>query len=125
MAGLLIKKEDTVMRKSISPAETHSIHFLLTGETFTSLSYVFRISHYAISEIVIETCKVLLSALNGKHVILQAPKHSGSYYHNYKGRNSIVLLMSLVDADLKLVYVDVGTNGRVSDDGVWNKTSLC
>ncbi|KAG8177541.1 hypothetical protein JTE90_023446 [Oedothorax gibbosus] len=29
--------------------------------------------------------------------------------------------MALVDAELNLVFVDVGTNGRMSDGGVWAK----
>ena len=29
-----------------------------------------------------------------------------------------MVLLALVDADLKFIYVDVGTNGRISDGGV-------
>ena len=32
--------------------------------------------------------------------------------------------MALVDADLKFIYIDVGTNGRVSDGGVWAKLRM-
>ncbi len=32
--------------------------------------------------------------------------------------------MAIVDADYKFIYIDVGTNGRISDGGVWNKTKL-
>ncbi|XP_018373565.1 PREDICTED: uncharacterized protein LOC108767925 [Trachymyrmex cornetzi] len=44
-------------------------------------------------------------------------------FYNYKGQYSVVLL-AMVDAHLRFIYVDVGTNGRVSDSGVWNKCSL-
>jgi len=35
-------------------------------------------------------------------------------FYNYKGDYSVVLL-ALVDAQLRFIYVDVGTNGRVSE----------
>eukprot|EP00064_Thunnus_orientalis_P004296 superscaffoldBa00000387_g4307 len=39
------------------------------------------------------------------------------------GTNSVVL-MALVDVDLRFIYMDVGISGRVSDGGVWNKSNI-
>lgn len=64
-----------------------------------------------------------IGAMDGKHVLIEPPIQSGSLYYNYKDTFSIVLL-AVVDAQLRFIYVDVGTNGRISDKGVWNKSSL-
>ena len=57
------------------------------------------------------------------YINLQCPNNSGSYYYNYKGQFSIVLL-GVVDAYYKFRYIDVGCNGRVSDGGVFRNSIL-
>lgn len=64
-----------------------------------------------------------LGAIDGKHIVIQAPPNCGSHYYNYKGTHSIVL-MAVAGPDYECLYADVGTNGRVSDGGVWNKCRL-
>jgi hypothetical protein len=62
-------------------------------------------------------------ALDGKHVNIIPPPHSGSYFYNYKGAHSI-LMLALVNANYEFIMVHVGTNGRVSDGGVIENTEF-
>ncbi|KAM7301455.1 protein ALP1-like [Ixodes scapularis] len=64
-----------------------------------------------------------LGALDGKYVTTCPPQGTGAMYRNCKGTFNIVL-MALVDSDLKFLYADVGRNGRMNDSGVWAATHL-
>ncbi|XKL59922.1 hypothetical protein PGB90_000938 [Kerria lacca] len=146
------------MRRAITNHDRLAVtlEFLVTGDSYTSLQYLFRISKQSISQIIPVVCEALievlkenmkipssvyerlhiakkiedmwnfphcLGAIDGKHVILQAPQNSGSEFFNYKCFFSIVLL-ALVDANYNLLYVDVGCQERISDDGVFKNCSL-
>jgi len=62
-------------------------------------------------------------ALDGKHIRIKKPAKSGSLYYNYKGFFSVVLL-ALVDADYKFVWVSMGSYGSCSDAQVYNNSDL-
>ena len=64
-----------------------------------------------------------LGGLDGKHVRIVPPARSGSSFYNFKGFHSIVL-MALVDSSYEFVYVDVGSEGRAADGGIWYACSL-
>jgi len=64
-----------------------------------------------------------VGVVDGKHVTVVCPPNSGSLFHNYKGSFSIVL-MAVVDADLKFVLVDIGDFGSNSDGGVFGRSEM-
>ena len=64
-----------------------------------------------------------IGAIDGKHFKIKKPQDSGSIYFNYKHSFSI-LMLALVDANMKFLYVDVGAPGHCSDAGLWGKCDL-
>ena len=64
-----------------------------------------------------------VGALDGKHIAIKKPKKSGSEYFNYKGYFSLVLL-TLVHAEYKFLWVNVGSSGSLSDAQIFNRSKL-
>ena len=62
-----------------------------------------------------------VGALDGKHIAIKKPKKSGSEYFNYNGYFSLVLL-ALVNADYKFLWVNVGGSGSSSDAQIFNRS---
>lgn len=64
-----------------------------------------------------------LGTVDGKHVQIVPPPNCGSFFWNYKGINSLVL-MAIANANYEFIMVDFGANGRLSDVGVIEYTSF-
>lgn len=64
-----------------------------------------------------------IGAIDGKHIRVIQPIHSGSLYYNYKHYFSIVLL-AMCDANYHFIYVDVGAYGKSSDSAVFKDSAL-
>ncbi|KAK0420658.1 hypothetical protein QR680_014814 [Steinernema hermaphroditum] len=62
-----------------------------------------------------------LGALDGKH--FRCPSKSGASYYCYKYFYSIIML-ALVDANYRFIWVDIGGEGRSGDAQLYNSSSL-
>ncbi|XP_041473300.1 protein ALP1-like [Lytechinus variegatus] len=64
-----------------------------------------------------------IGALDGKHIAIRCPADSGSIFYNYKGFYSLVM-MALVDAQYRFLWIDVGAEGSTSDAQLFNSCEL-
>lgn len=61
----IIQKSDTRFRKCIKPAEKLAVtlRFLSTGDSYTTLMYMFQMSKSSICNIIVETCSAIYDQL--------------------------------------------------------------
>lgn len=64
-----------------------------------------------------------IGSIDGKHVRVNCPAHSGTMFYNYKKYFSIVL-QGLVDANYRFINIDVGGYGKQSDGGTFRSSAL-
>ena len=64
-----------------------------------------------------------LGAVDGKHVAIVPAPGAGSYFFNYKGYKSQVLI-GIAYSNYEFIYFKFGNNGRVSDGGVLEYTDF-
>ncbi|CAH1980922.1 unnamed protein product [Acanthoscelides obtectus] len=64
-----------------------------------------------------------IGAVDGKHIRIVNPVHSGSMYFNYKDYHSIVL-MGIADSKYRFVFMHVGSYGKECDSSVFKQTQL-
>jgi hypothetical protein len=64
-----------------------------------------------------------LGAIDGKHVRIICPAHSGTMYFNYKSYYSVVL-QRVADTSYKFTIIDVGGYGKQSDGGTFRSSRM-
>ena len=65
----------------------------------------------------------VFSAIDGKHVVIEAPAKSGTLFHNYKGTFSIVRL-AVCDAKYNFTVIGVGQYVSNNDSGVLAESEI-
>uniref|UniRef100_A0A224Z230 Protein containing DDE Tnp 4 domain n=1 Tax=Rhipicephalus zambeziensis TaxID=60191 RepID=A0A224Z230_9ACAR len=64
-----------------------------------------------------------IGALGGRHVVIKAPAKCRAAYTNSKNSFSLILF-TVVDANGKFIYTDVGAAGAQGGNDVWQMTAL-
>ncbi|GAB0094378.1 uncharacterized protein DMENIID0001_096690 [Sergentomyia squamirostris] len=129
-----------------------TLRYLSAGNSMFTLASEYRIGVSTVRRIIPEVCKVLwdvlyqdafpeltaeywlsvsshfnfphaCGAIDGKHIRIKAPEHSGSLNYNYKGFFSTVLL-GVADSMCRFLYVSIGALGSNSDGGVLRDSRL-
>ncbi|XP_069680317.1 uncharacterized protein [Periplaneta americana] len=119
----LIQKEDTLMRKCVSPKERLAItlRYLATGDSYQSLMYVYRIPTCTVSRIISELCDAIFAVLKNEY--LKVPKTEEEWLQVADEFNKKWNFPNLLGA-LRLVHnkpgtrtrTRIGNGGRESED---------
>lgn len=64
-----------------------------------------------------------VGTIDGKHIRVKCPKHSGTIFYNYKNFFSIVL-QAVADAKYKFIAIEVGGCGKQSDGGTFSSSQF-
>ena len=64
-----------------------------------------------------------IGVIDGKYIVLEQPKNSGSHYHNNKCTDNMIPI-AVVGPEYQFLYAEVGMNGRNSDGGTWAQNPL-
>ncbi|XP_054757229.2 uncharacterized protein LOC129263342 [Lytechinus pictus] len=103
--GPSITKQNTTYREALDPGLklALTLRHLASGTKYRSMSYGWRIPHNTIPLLIPEVCQAIIE--------------------EYKGFYSVVL-MALVDADYRFIWVDIGGMGSASDAQIYNASEL-
>nr|XP_026484868.1 uncharacterized protein LOC113392584 [Vanessa tameamea] len=130
LIGPGIAKEDTNLRLSIPVEERLSVTISTCEQIWNMLQPLYMPTKQGDDWIKIAdefySCtniSNIIGAIDGKHIRMIQPEHSGSSYFNYKKFFSCVL-MALTDADYKFVYIDVGSYGTASDSEIFKTSEM-
>ncbi|KAJ8897715.1 hypothetical protein PR048_003065 [Dryococelus australis] len=119
-----IKKDDINCREAIPPRQKLAVtpRYVATGHSHASLMFLSRISKTAISKIIPELCQALMSSLREYIKIPQTHEEllsiSGEFLNKWGFPHclwALDVMMSIADAKHNFIYVDVGSQGRISD----------
>ncbi|KAL7305862.1 hypothetical protein TKK_0002103 [Trichogramma kaykai] len=133
-----------------------TLRFLVTGNSYSALSFSFKIGISTVSGIILECLDVLwniftpihmpvptesdfvkisneffckwgvpncIGSIDGKHVRIKKPAHSGTLFYNYKNYFSSVL-QATVDANGKFIMIEIYKYGSQSDGAIFYKSKL-